>query len=206
MGIISHFEETRDGIIYKFAKKYLSNKKILEIGCGGSDRTKLFYNVSDKVTGIDIINRVKKEHKKKFNFVLADALNLPFKNSSFDAVVSFDVIEHVNDVAMLSEVFRVCKKNGWLFLGTPNQTRLSSYLFALAGQKITFPYEINPGSIHLREYTIKELVNLVEKCQFKVIKEMNIFLGLLGKIDLGFNKFPKMLSPYVQYLFLIARK
>jgi ubiquinone/menaquinone biosynthesis C-methylase UbiE len=54
--------------------------------------------------------------------MVADAVNLPFPDQSFDAVVSFEVIEHVLDYhKYLSEVFRVLKRDGIFILSTPNR-------------------------------------------------------------------------------------
>jgi len=94
---ICRFGEARDSLISEFAKKYLIGKKILEIGCEEGDRTKLFYTVSNQVIGLDIVDTVKNEHKKQFSFLLADARKLPFASGTFDAVVSFDAIEHIDD-------------------------------------------------------------------------------------------------------------
>lgn len=140
------FERARDGLIFEFAKKFLAGKKILEVGCGEGDRTKLFYSVSNQVFGIDIVDKVKNEHKNHFQFLLADGRKLPFSDECFDAVVSFDVIEHIEeDKAVVDEMFRVCKKGGFLLLGTPNRLRLSNRLYALIGKRITYPYHLGPG-------------------------------------------------------------
>lgn len=84
--------------------------------------------------------------------------------------------------------------------------RLSNYLYALIGKKIVYPYHLGPGVVHFREYTRDGLVERVEKCGFKIYKTMNLFFGLVGRIDLGFAAFPRMLERYTQSLLVIARK
>jgi len=207
MKIFSRFEYARDGFITEFAKKYLVGKKILEIGCGEGDRTKLFYTVANQVIGVDIVNKVKKEHKNHFSFLLADGKKLPFQNEYFDAIVSFDVIEHIeDDKAVANEMFRVCKRGGFLLLGTPNRLRLSNRLYVLIGKRILYPYYLGPETIHIREYTMQSLTFLIEKGGFKVCTKSYIWLGLVGRIDLGLCMFPKIFNECAQYLLIVAKK
>ena len=50
----------------------------------------------------------------------ASVASLPFKSSTFDLVCAFDVLEHVqNDNIAVKEIFRVCKKNGHVFVTVP---------------------------------------------------------------------------------------
>jgi SAM-dependent methyltransferase len=54
--------------------------------------------------------------------ICANAERLPFINDSFDFIHSNNVLEHVNDqVALVSEAKRTLKKDGLLFLLSPNR-------------------------------------------------------------------------------------
>ena len=56
----------------------------------------------------------------RYQNVLAAAETLPFSDSSFDYVISSDVLEHVNDkTRALSECYRVLKPGGLFLLSTP---------------------------------------------------------------------------------------
>jgi len=56
------------------------------------------------------------------NFINGNALHLPFANSSFDLIIIQDVIEHLTDVSdFYSEVKRILKTNGYIYLSTPNK-------------------------------------------------------------------------------------
>ena len=80
-------------------------------------------------------------------FVRADARALPFVDASFDAVVSFETIEHVNDArGLLAECRRILRQGGCLYLSTPNRT-VSRWL--------------PPNPFHLREFTDAEIEELV---------------------------------------------
>jgi len=86
--------------------------------------------------------------------VRGDATELPFSDESFDAVVAFQVIEHVprpDAVRALAEMRRVLRPGGNGFVTTPNaRWRL------LPGQRPWNPH-------HVHEYTSRDLVRLFEE-------------------------------------------
>lgn len=203
--VFSSFEQNRDiDLIYEWAKSF-KGTKILEIGCGGGERTIYFKNAGCKVTAIDVVDVRKPNFSDGWDFLIAEGEKLPFVDESFDAVTSFDVIEHIDkDVLFLSEAYRVCKKGGVFILGTPNRNRLSYKLRQLLGKKIIYPLELGKNCIHLREYTMDDLIRLVKKVGFKVIKEEYVWFGVVGIF--GFRHFPAFLNKWVQYLLIFAIK
>jgi SAM-dependent methyltransferase len=47
--------------------------------------------------------------------------NLPFRDNSFDVVISLQVLEHVEQpAAVLCEIYRILKPGGWFYLTCPN--------------------------------------------------------------------------------------
>lgn len=57
--------------------------------------------------------------------VAGSALQLPFRDRSLDAVVAFEVIEHLPDVALaLDEMLRVVRRPGHIVIGLPNHASL----------------------------------------------------------------------------------
>lgn len=70
---------------------------------------------------------------------------LPFAGNSFDCVISFQVIEHIErDIEMVREVRRVLRPGGKFILTTPNA-----------------PMSLTRNPWHVREYTADELLNLL---------------------------------------------
>jgi len=179
--------------------------KVLELGPYQGSKTKyLCRNKKLDIIGLD--NDIKNEkYAQGYKFVLGDARNIPFQDEVFDAVVSFDVIEHIDqDEKMLGECFRVLRTGGFFCIGTPNRERLFNKIRKILGHQVSYPYKIDENTIHLREYTMDELKNLVLKSGFDIIKKEDMWLGLVGFG--GFDKLPAFFKKYAHYLMIFAKK
>ncbi len=104
----------------------LDGNRILEVGCGyGRISQVLLSSASIRLVGVDFSEHMLKECKKTVNaqFVacLSDAVHLPFRNGSFDAVLCNGVLMHVEDqkLAMI-ELCRVLRPGGRLVLSSNN--------------------------------------------------------------------------------------
>jgi ubiquinone/menaquinone biosynthesis C-methylase UbiE len=111
-------------------------KFIIVIGCGS--KADEAYYVQDAthtfVVGVDLEIR-QKPKSEALQIVRCDAQNLPFCDSSFDAIYSYHVLEHVkNHWTAVSEMQRVLAAEGIAFVGTPNKLRLIGYI---SGRDVT---------------------------------------------------------------------
>jgi ubiquinone/menaquinone biosynthesis C-methylase UbiE len=98
--------------------------RILDVGCGlGEDVLTMARRVSPggKVTGIDASQsfleqaRAKLSEDDNIEFVLGDALHLPYKEATFDRCRTDRTLLHLSDPARaLSEMARVLKRGGWM--------------------------------------------------------------------------------------------
>lgn len=98
--------------------------KILEIGAGHGVLVKYLLDCGFSVVGAEINQDYIKSAKENFNINLISINGkvYPFEDNSFDAVMSFDVFEHIpNTESHLKEVKRILKKGGYYLLGTPNK-------------------------------------------------------------------------------------
>lgn len=100
---------------------------VLDAGCGGGGMPLSLAEEARFAVGIDLVDRFKdagirlaaERRLENIRFVRADGLFLPFRDGSFDLVLSHAVIEHVPDATRyLRECARVLKSDGHLYLST----------------------------------------------------------------------------------------
>lgn len=117
--------QRRNEIIFKkLINIDLKGKKYLEVGCGTGNLLFEPMKQGAETNAIDISFEllVKAHQKVNTKLMCSDALFLPFANSSFDLVVSSEVIEHtVDPFQAVQELSRVVKENGWLIITCPNK-------------------------------------------------------------------------------------
>ncbi len=99
--------------------------RVLEIGCGRGDSTRLIMQGNRNVTGTDLSRLFMQAGQTSDPvdppFVTSDASRLPFADESFDVVCAMEFIEHVWPVeAILREMDRVLKPSGRIVLMSPN--------------------------------------------------------------------------------------
>lgn len=91
---------------------------VLDFGCGSKPYESLFYNAKSYI-GVDIEESGHNHKNSKVDYFY-DGKTLPFENESFDAVVSFEVFEHVFNINdMILEINRVLKPGGQLLISIP---------------------------------------------------------------------------------------
>lgn len=101
--------------------------EVLDAGCGGGGMPLSLAEESTRVVGIDLVHRfrdagmrlARERGATNLHFARADGQVLPFRDRSFDLVLSHAVIEHVPDAARyLRECARVLKPDGRIYLST----------------------------------------------------------------------------------------
>lgn len=116
------------------ALKTYDFKKVLDAGCGDGEIGRLLLSQRKvEVYGVDISRKgVELANKKGLHAKVGDiSVKIPFKNNSFDLVLSSESIEHVlNPDTFLKEIYRVLKPGGIILITTPN---LSSWLNRMIG-------------------------------------------------------------------------
>jgi 2-polyprenyl-3-methyl-5-hydroxy-6-metoxy-1,4-benzoquinol methylase len=100
---------------------------VLDAGCGGGGMPLSLAEEGRWVVGIDPIDRFKgaatrlaaERNVPNLTFAVADGQALPFREASFDLVLSHAVIEHVPNAALyLAECARVLRPGGAMYLST----------------------------------------------------------------------------------------
>ncbi|MBD2701395.1 class I SAM-dependent methyltransferase [Spirosoma sp. BT702] len=132
------------------------NGNVLEIGCGWGRGLELLTKAADHYTGIDKNEALIKALGEAYPDATFIAANIPplsgLADNTFDFIVTFQVIEHIeNDDLFIREAHRVLKPGGKLLLTTVNKT---------------FSLTRNPW--HVREYVADELRKLMSRYFAKV--------------------------------------
>lgn len=132
---------------YIAAKPWIKGD-LLEIGCGEGRGVETLLPLANSYVGIDKIGEVISGLRQRFSGVDFRQAVIPpfegFEDESFDTIVSFQVIEHIQDDRLfLQEIYRMLKPGGKAVISTPNNTHTLSR---------------NPW--HIREYVPQELIDL----------------------------------------------
>ncbi len=125
-----------------------SKRKILNIGIATGKTSEMLSEFGEVISvEYDTVCAEFVRQKLNIKVIEGSILELPFENNSFDWVCAFDVIEHVkDDRKAISEMNRVCKKNGKICITLPAFQSLWSH-----------HDEINQ---HFKRYRMNEIINL----------------------------------------------
>ena len=135
---------------YQFAAGLIQpGWRVLDIACGVGYGAGLLQSAGCQVIGVDYDPATIAEARRAFPYVhfeTGDALALPFADSAFEAIVSFETVEHVHDgQAFLDEMKRLLVPGGSLIISTPN-VRYTSH-----------------PAYHVKEYEPGEFFELVDR-------------------------------------------
>ena len=142
---------------------------VLEIGSGISPILTSWDRVVYSDLSASALEMLKKIHGKG-QYVVADAMNLPFEADSFSHVISSEVLEHLeDDRKALSEIARVIKPDGVLIITFPHR----HFYFSHDDRFVN----------HYRRYEIPEMIARLEEVGFHPIFIRKV-LGPLEKITM----------------------
>lgn len=166
--------EKKRSVVYRALRDMDGKSKVyvLDVGCHEGLQTKKYCEILKEIgrpiiVGLDINPNLKPDG---INFCIGDARKLSFKEC-FDVVISTEVIEHfVEGEQFCNECYRVLKDDGILILTTPNRSRFTaiprSIRYRIKGERFVPGRE---NSVHVREYTLRELSEILRRSGFKVI-------------------------------------
>jgi SAM-dependent methyltransferase len=195
-------QERRLALIDRYAP--LADKMILDVGCGLGTYVERFRRFSDRVYGVDLeASRVAEAARRLPNLAAARAEELPFPQDRFDVVLLHEVIEHVeDDRGVVQEAYRVTEPQGRIVIFAPNRL----YPFETHGIYWRGRYRFGniplvnylPDNLrhrlvpHVRIYTTRGLLRLLEDLPHKIIVHTQIYPGY-DKIEVRFPKLAGLL-------------
>ncbi len=126
---------------YNEAAKRISGK-VLEIGCGTGYGISILASKADEYFAVDKFVANLEQLPENVHFTQMHVPELkPFNDNTFDFVISFQVIEHIeNDHLYLKEIYRVLKPGGVFIFTTPNKAM-----------------SLTRNPYHVREYSVTEM-------------------------------------------------
>lgn len=164
-----------------FLSRHATDKKVLDIGSGGSSYSRFFPN---RIT-VDIDPARKPD-------VVADAHSLPFKDGEFEVILSTEMLEHVKDPFQVErELRRVTSTGGILILST----------------RFVFPIHDAPHDYwRFTKYGLRELFREWEIVELDgETRNFSTIGALLQRIcfqsELRFNKFTKATLFFLAWVF-----
>jgi SAM-dependent methyltransferase len=166
---------------YAAACRLIRGGRVLDMACGEGYGAAMLAEVAAEVVGLDISEEAiahatnAYRHVPHLSFGTASAASLPHDEESFDAVVSFETIEHLTEAdqaRFVKEVRRVLRPGGLFIASTPNR---SNYAESRT--------EFNP--FHLRELDEREFVALLEPFKIFAVYRQSVmaFPAIWSSVD-----------------------
>jgi 2-polyprenyl-6-hydroxyphenyl methylase/3-demethylubiquinone-9 3-methyltransferase len=186
---------------------------VLDVGCGGGFLSNALAKENFSVTGIDLsapsleVARAF-DHTQSVQYVRGNAYDLPFSESTFDAVTCMDFLEHIDcPEQVIRECARVLKPGGLFFFHTFNRNPVSWFVVI---KLVEWLVKNTPPRMHVANLFIKpqELTTLCARNGltvremtgirpvFSTIPIQNIFSGVIPE-SMRFELTPSLLLSYM---------
>lgn len=178
----------------------IRGKELLDAGSGTGWFSKRAVERGARVTSLDVGENILAQVARKCNTrrVVGSVCEMEFRDSSFDFVVSTEVIEHTPDPRKaVREMHRVLKKDGVLVLTVPN--KVWHFSISLANFLRLRPYEgyenwvgwselrkwLEESGFEILEYRGFHIVPFVLPFTYGALRRIDRFGGSLGSLMLN---------------------
>ena len=115
--------QAHNWLVYDIGERFLTKNAPLykgtlyDLGCGESPYKEFFMQYAEQYIGVDWAGSI---HDTKADIAADLNKPLPIDNAVADTVISFSVMEHLNEPqTMLNEAFRILTPNGYIVLQVP---------------------------------------------------------------------------------------
>lgn len=147
---------------YRFAASLIGeHKRVLDAACGCGYGSKIIQDVGNRVVGVDVSKEAiayAEEHYSGPGYILGSILDKPWVGM-FDALVSFETIEHLSEPEKALKLFRE-SVDGVFICSVPNQDLYPFHPDRFEGDD--YP--------HLRHYTPDEFDAALLAADFKIVE------------------------------------
>ena len=156
-----------------YFERFRKSNKILDIGCGIGYFLVEAQKRGWEVYGTEYTDAAIKICKSKEIHIQKGPLDAnKYEAHSFDIVCSFEVIEHINNpVEELFEIKKILRKDGLVYVTTPNFNAIERYILKSKYNVICYPE-------HLSYYTARTLNNLFSSNGFESIRTVTTGISI----------------------------
>jgi ubiquinone/menaquinone biosynthesis C-methylase UbiE len=155
-------------------------QRFLDVGCGSGWLTGQLAEKGARVVALDMAPAGVKGAKRRFegessrySFVVGDVYHLPFAPGAFDGAVLSEVAEHLEDLdRALEEIAARLKTGRRLVVTVPNDEQIRWHLCVHCNR-------LTPANAHIRSFTEKTLIAVLEDHGFTVLKVARLSNKLL---------------------------
>jgi SAM-dependent methyltransferase len=144
---------------------------MLDLGCGSGSFHYETCRSRIVATDLSLKETVLRRGDPRIEYVLADSAAIPLANESIDAVICHHTMEHFADYkAALSEIGRVLKPSGWLWVAVPNGSALDDKLYRF----------LFSGGGHLNRFSRQGLVDeVLQRTGLKMVAQCDLFSSFI---------------------------
>jgi len=152
-----------------------SDCRYAELGCGGGEFLLLLARAGIKASGLDRSYEACSIAKSKgLCIVNADILRMPFRDKSFNRILAFDILEHLQDEkGGMEAISGVCGDGGIVFFTLPALNCLRTVRDKRLG--------------HYRRYSRRSFERVLQEHKFKPVYSRYMFASLF--LPLLFSRF-----------------
>lgn len=188
--------------ITEFTKEKINQKLVLDIGCGAGRFADIANSYGaavvaiDHTLAIDVCKKNLLKNKSDVFFIQGDALNLPFKNDTFDYAFCIGVLHHTpKPLTGVNEAYRVLKKNSefalsvyanksyYDFITVKIWRKFFNFLRPVFGNSIPYLYAQIFGRINFYLYNISKYISFPTRFFFPSVILSDIKWSILDTFD-----------------------
>lgn len=155
-------------------------KNILDVGCGADPSyAREIAAMGMQVHGLDYtfnFLRLAQPRSGDMKLAQADATQMPYRDSAFDAAICSETAEHIpDDRRVVEEIARVLKPGGLLFFTIPNLWNASRIVSMIKARD----FNVRLAEHHIREYSPRQVDRLLSPW-FTIERRYNVGFGWKG--------------------------
>lgn len=188
---------TSSGAIYRMVTAALNDARVptgvtlVDLGCGTGQFHEYVERLVWRYVGVDVVRYPGLPDACEFSPLDLDTGRAPLPDHSADVTVAIETIEHLeNPRALVREMVRLTKPEGWIVVTTPNQGSLLSLLsLVFKGHFNAFLGNTYPA--HITALVEMDLRRIFEECG---VTDVRVSYSLEGRVPLTGVSLPRALA------------